>query len=58
MGFGALNEVVEFCATLLVPDTNVGDYANTGWDLVSNFAGTLLAAGAIRLARSRTPGGI
>jgi len=26
MGFGALNEVVEFAATLLVPETNVGGY--------------------------------
>ena len=30
MGFGALNEVVEFIATLLVPETNVGGYINTG----------------------------
>src|SRR5688572_535753 len=30
MGLGALNEVVEFAATLLVPETNVGGYLNTG----------------------------
>ena len=44
MGFGALNEVVEFAATLLVPETNVGGYLNTGWDLVANATGSTLAA--------------
>lgn len=44
MGFGALNEVIEFAATLLVPETNVGGYLNTGWDLVSNLVGCLVAA--------------
>ena len=42
LGFGALNEVVEFAATLLVPETNVGGYVNTGWDLVSNTVGASL----------------
>jgi hypothetical protein len=49
MGFGAANEVVEFIATLTLPDTNVGGYENTGWDLVSNLVGCLLAAIIIRL---------
>lgn len=53
MGFGAANEVVEFVATLTLPRTNVGGYSNTGWDLVSNFVGTLLAAGLIWI-RSRS----
>lgn len=44
MGFGASNEVVEFIATLVLPETNVGGYINTGWDLVSNLVGSLLAA--------------
>ena len=39
LGLGAMNEVVEFAATLLVPETNVGGYVNTGWDLVSNLVG-------------------
>jgi hypothetical protein len=43
LGFGALNEVVEFVATLLVPETNVGGYRNTGWDLVANLAGATVA---------------
>lgn len=49
MGFGALNEVIEFTATLLVPETNVGGYVNTGWDLVSNLTGTTIAATLIFL---------
>jgi hypothetical protein len=48
MGLGALNEVVEFAATLLVPETNVGGYENTGWDLVSNMTGSVTAAALIR----------
>ena len=44
MGFGALNEIIEFTATLLVPETNVGGYINTGWDLVSNLTGSVAAA--------------
>ena len=53
MGFGALNEIVEFVAVLLVPETNVGGYVNTGWDLVSNLAGVMIAAGAIALWAQR-----
>lgn len=44
MGFGAANEVVEFIATITLPETNVGGYENTGWDLVANSIGSLLAA--------------
>ncbi len=47
MGFGALNEVVEFAATLLMAETNVGGYENTGWDLVSNGLGCALAASGL-----------
>ncbi|MEW4487186.1 DUF2238 domain-containing protein [Thalassoglobus sp. JC818] len=54
MGFGALNEVVEFAATLLVPETNVGGYINTGWDLVSNLVGCLIAAVLISLFDRRS----
>jgi hypothetical protein len=48
MGLGAVNEVVEFAATLLLPGTNVGGYLNTGWDLVANLVGCVIAAAAIR----------
>ncbi|NCP67712.1 DUF2238 domain-containing protein [bacterium] len=43
MGAGALNEIVEFVATVLVPETNVGGYYNTALDLVFNAAGALVA---------------
>lgn len=49
MGFGAINEVVEFFATLMLPETNVGGYINTGWDLVSNSIGAILAAFTIKI---------
>jgi hypothetical protein len=49
MGFGALNEIVEFVATLTIPETNVGGYENTGWDLVFNFFGCVIAAIVIRV---------
>lgn len=53
MGFGALNEVVEFAAVLLVPETNVGGYMNTGWDLVANLAGAAIATAIIRVGWAR-----
>lgn len=49
IGFGALNEVVEFIAVLTIPNTNVGGYENTGWDLVANLVGATVAALTIRL---------
>ena len=42
-GLGAMNEVIEFIAVVLMPETNVGGYENTGWDLVCNALGTLIA---------------
>jgi uncharacterized membrane protein YjdF len=52
MGFGAANEIIEFIAVLSIPNTNVGGYVNTGWDLISNATGAIIAAILIRL-RSR-----
>jgi hypothetical protein len=46
MGLGATNEIVEFIATRIA-ETNVGGYVNTGWDLVSNAVGAIVAAGLI-----------
>lgn len=51
MGFGALNEVIEFIAVLTIPNTNVGGYNNTGWDLVANLVGCVTAALLIRAKR-------
>lgn len=39
----SMNEIVEFSATVLVPDTNVGGYENTAIDLVANLLGACLA---------------
>ena len=47
-----LQEAIEFFATILVPETNVGGYLNTGWDLVANAVGVTIAAVIIG-ARSR-----
>jgi hypothetical protein len=52
MGLGALNEVVEFGATMLLPHTNVGGYVNTGWDLVANACGATIGACGIWLCES------
>lgn len=43
-GVGALNEIVEFVAVKTVPETNVGGYDNTLWDLVFNLIGASIAA--------------
>ncbi|HWH07011.1 MAG TPA: hypothetical protein VNU47_00570 [Candidatus Paceibacterota bacterium] len=43
-GVGALNEVIEFTAKLLVPNTDVGGYYNTALDLVVNTFGAALGA--------------
>lgn len=44
LGVGAINEVLEFASTRTLPATNVGGYANTGWDMVANLAGAAAAA--------------
>lgn len=51
-GVGGLNEVVEFLATVLVPETNVGGYENTAIDLVANFVGAGLAVPFFRASGS------
>lgn len=51
MGLGAANEIVEFVATLTIPETNVGGYVNTGWDLVSNGIGAALGAAVTMLRK-------
>lgn len=47
MGLGAINEIVEFLATVFVPETNVGGYVNTALDLVANCVGAFITAAAI-----------
>lgn len=48
LGVGALNELIEFVATLLRSGSSVGGYANTGWDLAANAAGGLLGGLVVR----------
>jgi hypothetical protein len=43
MGVGGINEMVEFIATLIFKDTNVGGFDNTGWDLVFDLVGATAA---------------
>ncbi len=50
-GVGALNEMVEFIATVLVPETGVGGFINTSLDLVSDLIGAILAMIYIRIRK-------
>lgn len=43
LGLGALNEIIEFIATVISPSTGVGGYINTSLDLISNLIGAILA---------------
>lgn len=43
MGAGALNEIVEFAAVVVAPQTGVGGYYNTALDLVFNGIGSITA---------------
>jgi uncharacterized membrane protein YjdF len=53
LGVGALNEIVEFAAVVIVPETGVGGYVNTSLDLVADLIGALLALAYIRVAEAR-----
>lgn len=44
MGLGALNELIEFVATINIETVNVGGYVNTSLDLVFNLLGASLAS--------------
>ena len=43
MGLGAVNEIIEFSAVVIVQDTGVGGYVNTALDLCFNGAGAVIA---------------
>jgi hypothetical protein len=47
LGLGALNETIEFAMTMLHHGAHVGGYENTGWDLVSNITGAMVAGTCI-----------
>jgi uncharacterized membrane protein YjdF len=48
LGVGAVNEIIEYVATLLAPETGVGGYDNTLLDLISDLIGALFALIIIR----------
>lgn len=54
MGIGALNEIIEFFATMTVPDTDVGGYYNTAVDLCVNLLGAIVGTAACLLFWKRT----
>lgn len=41
LGVGALNEIVEFLVTVIVPGSGVGGYLNTSLDLVADLIGSV-----------------
>ena len=43
LGFGALNEIIEFFAVVIMPETGVGGYINSSLDLVFNLIGAIIA---------------
>jgi uncharacterized membrane protein YjdF len=43
LGVGGLNEIIEFIATVISPETGVGGYINTSMDLVSDLVGAIIA---------------
>lgn len=56
LGVGALNEIIEFLATVLLPETGVGGYVNTSLDLVADLLGAIFALIVIRLRYPRPSG--
>ena len=54
MGVGGINEMLEFLATFVFEETNVGGFDNTGWDLVFDLIGA--TAAGIWLAKGSAPG--
>lgn len=53
LGFGALNEIIEFVVTVFSPSTGVGGYINTSLDLVSNLIGAIIAMVYIRYRETK-----
>jgi len=49
LGFGALNEILEFVVSCCVPESGVGGYINTSLDLCANLIGAVLGLLYIRI---------
>ncbi len=43
LGIGAVNEIMEFFVTLIVPESGVGDYINTSLDMIADIIGAIIA---------------
>ena len=52
VGVGALNEIAEFIAVLALPETGVGGYYNTAWDIVFNTLGAVIGAVVLHFSRA------
>jgi hypothetical protein len=55
LGIGAVNETIEYIATISHQATHIGGYDNAGWDLISNAVGALVAATIIRYSSLGSP---
>lgn len=53
LGVGAVNEIIEFTATVFIEETNVGGYINTSLDLVADLIGAILAMIYIRIKNGK-----
>lgn len=49
MGYGAVNETVEFVSNICFPHTDMAASAQTSWDLIANMTGAAIASVWIRL---------
>ncbi len=49
MGLGAFNEVIELLVVMAAPESGVGGYFNTAFDLLFNMAGAVLAVAGLQL---------
>lgn len=50
LGLGALNEIIEFFNSVILPETGVGGYLNTSLDLAADLIGAILAMVVVRYA--------
>ncbi len=53
LGVGALNEIIEFIATVITPETGVGGYENTSLDLIADLIGAIIAMAWIYLSEKK-----
>ena len=53
LGLGAVNEIVEFTATVITPNTGVGGYVNNALDLVTDLLGAVIAIIYLRKREKR-----